>query len=601
MRRLWILVLAFLLLTGCGRGVPSETTQPTTEAVPTEPTGLYLPESGIEQATGGAVKAYPLPENRYTGLEVMGSKLLLLSETELSVLRGEYCEITATLVTGSGLQEDMADISATGIACLDDDSGQVLIWNPQLQESQHIVLPEDREGKPLVSLATGEVFYVSGPEIRALNMETGISRLVKTQSCISQELTGCWFDGTLIGCRMTDEAGNRKNVYISTETGITLYEDQSVYALETAGDRYFAYRLDGQVRQMIFGTREGDAAQCFYPEEQFGKAMVAEALELDGVVTCTAALNGLKLSFYNLETGKRTAQTEIPNVKSPVAVIANDRYVWILAEESKGSGQILCRWDVTGSPSQDPIVYTCPLYTAENPDTGGLAACQARAEQMTDTYDVPIALWQDAVSQAGEWKVTGEYQVPVINSMLNRMETVLARFPENFLRTTVESGWVRVCVVRSLPDGENWAQTWKNGDCYIYLTPYADLEQALLQGIGYGVDSHVLGNSRDFDDWNKLNPPGFAYTGKALEDDRYLSSEERYFVDAASAAYPHADRSSVFSQAMLTGNGKMFESKWMQDKLLRLCQGIREAYDLEKSSEEYPWEQYLQTSLAYKK
>jgi hypothetical protein len=43
----------------------------------------------------------------------------------------------------------------------------------------------------------------------------------------------------------------------------------------------------------------------------------------------------------------------------------------------------------------------------------------------------------------------------------------------------------------------------------------------------------------------------------------------------------------------------MFASAIMQEKLLRVCTGIREAYGLEKKTDTYVWEQYLKTSLAY--
>ena len=39
----------------------------------------------------------------------------------------------------------------------------------------------------------------------------------------------------------------------------------------------------------------------------------------------------------------------------------------------------------------------------------------------------------------------------------------------------------------------------------------------------------------------------------------------------------------------------------MQTKLRRICLGIRAAFGLKKSAEVYPWEQYLEESLAYKK
>ena len=63
--------------------------------------------------------------------------------------------------------------------------------------------------------------------------------------------------------------------------------------------------------------------------------------------------------------------------------------------------------------------------------------------------------------------------------------------------------------------------------------------------------------------------------------------------------YPHEDRCRIFYHAMQPDNADMFKTATMQKKLMRLCTGIREAYNLEKKTVEYAWEQYLNTSLAY--
>ncbi len=63
--------------------------------------------------------------------------------------------------------------------------------------------------------------------------------------------------------------------------------------------------------------------------------------------------------------------------------------------------------------------------------------------------------------------------------------------------------------------------------------------------------------------------------------------------------YPTNDRSSVFCYAMTSKGADAFRSEALQAKLKSLCKGIREAYGLEKSQDTYPWEQYLEESLAY--
>ena len=119
------------------------------------------------------------------------------------------------------------------------------------------------------------------------------------------------------------------------------------------------------------------------------------------------------------------------------------------------------------------------------------------------------------------------------------------------------------------------------------------------------IESHVIGNSRDyeFDRWNPLNPKEFVYANVAdvEPNPKYLQGNTRAFVDAEAMTSISEDRRSIIYNAMLENNAEMFQSDTMQAKLHRICIGIREAYDLQKSEKTYLWEQYLKTSLAYVK
>jgi hypothetical protein len=216
---------------------------------------------------------------------------------------------------------------------------------------------------------------------------------------------------------------------------------------------------------------------------------------------------------------------------------------------------------------------------------------------MNRKYGVQIAIWQDALVNTGGYTLVGEYQVQPISQRLDQLEQVLSLFPDGFLKQTVEAGDIRIGLVRSI-DGADHAQFWAGGDCNILISLTADVQTAFFRGLGYGVDSHVMGNSRDFDTWNDMNPAGFVY---GQIDNAYLEGEDRAFVDAASMENIYEDRSRMIAWAMMDGNKEVFASEIMQNKLLRACKGIREAYGLEKSKDIYFWEQYLNQSLAYTK
>ena len=218
---------------------------------------------------------------------------------------------------------------------------------------------------------------------------------------------------------------------------------------------------------------------------------------------------------------------------------------------------------------------------------------------MNQTYGVRIAIWEDAMKTPGNYTFKPEHQVSVITKKLDELETVLAHFPEKFLQVTVEAGWIRICLVRSIESAEPFVQYWSGGDCYGAISVEADITEAFLQCAAYGIDSHVMGNSRDFDTWKSLNPWGFTYGQEPNE--KYLEGQDRAFVNAKSMENPLEDRSSIMVCAIQENNAEIFASATMQAKLLRVCEGIREAYGLEKSKETYIWEQYLNKSLAYTK
>ena len=352
-----------------------------------------------------------------------------------------------------------------------------------------------------------------------------------------------------------------------------------------------AFGIRGEIPQSLHVPQPGE-------EVRGGRAPIPAT---NVVVDYKMTEAGLELTAYDLNTGKCAARTVLPGVQSPLSFCGSGSVVSVLATDSATSAPTLYRWDMSKSPVTDGSVHAGPLYTAENPDTEGLAECRKLADTYETQYGVKVLLWQDAVKTSGGYTLSPEYQPQVIQEMLEKLQPVLEQFPENFLQKTVEAGWIRIALVRDIAEGDDWVQFWEEGDCWIILSADTDVAASALQGVAYGIDSHVLGNSREFDTWADMNPADFTYTfsthvsGNAA----YLSGENRAFVDQRSMTYPHEDRCRIFYYATLPDRTEMFRSPIMQAKLLRICKGIREAYNLQKKTETYIWEQYLETSLAY--
>ena len=133
------------------------------------------------------------------------------------------------------------------------------------------------------------------------------------------------------------------------------------------------------------------------------------------------------------------------------------------------------------------------------------------------------------------------------------------------------------------------------------ITPGTDMNRAFLEAMANAVDSRVLGNSRRYDNWNQLNPEGFLYTaengGQAQDVSAYLAGENRAFVNVESISSSAEDRRQIFKAAMEEGNEAVFASAPMQAKLRRMCEAIREAFDMRKQKEHFPWEKYLDVPM----
>jgi hypothetical protein len=269
----------------------------------------------------------------------------------------------------------------------------------------------------------------------------------------------------------------------------------------------------------------------------------------------------------------------------------------VVTSQPESGEQLLLSWNVKASAVEDDAIYTGVLYTAANPDKAGLNVCKDRVSALNKAYGVRIRIWDEAVKYPGTYQLSAEYQPFAIQQALDALEPVLAEFPKSFLQKSISSR-IRICLVRSVDKQTKAVQYWDENDAFIVLPSGVDIRTSFLKGLGCIVDSHVLGNSSKFDAWDSLNPAGFVY---GTADATLISGDKRAFVDEASMATAVEDRSSILLQAMLPDNAEMFQSEIMQKKLLLICQGIRDAWNLEKKEESYPWEQYLTQSIAYKK
>lgn len=607
MKRLLWIPFVLLLLAGCSKEQtpdPTVQTQPTTATVTTKPTepGLYVPESSVEKETAGAVRSYALESGEWFDLSSIGTDVLVTGKDTMVLLTGEQGWATKAEVKNLSADTEM-DTYTTGVAYYDADTRTVTVLNTQLQQTTQKVLPEDIIGAPVISIIRNEVYYFNGTEIRAmaLSADSTRSRLLRQQTAMDALLPEDYFDGNVLSCQVKDAAGTVRTEYFSSETGQTYSQDQGIDKMYTFKDRYYIERMDIQVQQRIFGVRNGERQSfTLTPTEN---TVLVPVLEMNGIVSCEETEDGLSLSFYNLTDGKRTAQVLLPSVKEMKTVHSDGMYIWILARE--GEKQVLFRWDPVKTPVTDENVYIGPFYSPDNPDVNGLQECVKLADTYESAYKVKLHIGTNAMKVTGDYTVVAEHQPQMVQATLEELKPVLEQLQPVFAALAGKGKTVQIGLVRSIESGEPWVRFQHNKTWWFLISAEADMADALYNGMTIPIESHVIGNSRDYepDRWNPLNPTDFIYIngGNVEPDPKYLEGETRAFVSAEAMNSISEDRRSIIYNAMLPDNAEMFKAPTMQAKLNRICMGIREACDLQKSEKTYLWEQYLTDSLAYKK
>lgn len=618
MKRILPLFLCLLLLAGCGRDPSPETELPETTVPATEPTGFYEPDSPMETATSGALRCYPLGDSETTAILALDDTVILFActanTTRLTALTGEDLTPTAQLDLNFDLFPEDAHLNrwSQGISFYDSISKETVVLDASLREFSRIPAPADLAEKPLLSYDRSTLYYCTGSGLRALDLETGISRLLKEMSYDYQSLSGLLLEDSVIACTVSD--GNTwQKLYLSTETGETLACREDMATVETGGSRYYAPIREGSETFHLFGTPGSEPRLLNLRQEATSTYFLPDTFSLITVPVPTG--NSLTLEYYDLSSCLRTAELTLTTEYYPWSFQNGPQNrIWFLNYEPDYGCTVLYGWDPALSSSGDSTFYGGTYFTQEAPDQEGLAQCKAYAAEIGEKYGIEVLIHRDAVKiQPWDYDMEPEHLTGVIQRELELLDRNLSRYPQGFLQTLADRfDGISVCIVRSLTgtaeagslDTADGIQFLDNYRAYIALAAPSNTEYALYHEMCHLIDTVVITESGAYDRWEELNPKDFEYdydyiTNKNRDGSAYLQDINRSFIDTYSMSFPKEDRARILEYAMTQGNEAYFRSTTMQAKLLLLCQGIREAFKLKKSPETFLWEQYLNTSLAY--
>jgi len=612
------LLLILALLSGCAAQASSGSDSNLAEdSAALESVCLYDPNSTLEAATHGALRCFPLEKDSCDGLHPTIDGLFLFaageSSTTVSKLNSAEGLITASieLPFPIGPQDSSFHAFGNGFSCFDAIGRETIVLDVNLQIVLRIPAPKELTGMPILSADGNTLYYCTATAIRALDIPTGISRVLKETAYPSQSISGLHLNDAILACTIFDGLEG-SCLFLSTENGDTLHVGENIQNLQTSNSHFYAGIQEGIRLSWVFGT-VGEAAQTLlFPDADTTACILAQQHRAIGMGLRTGGK--ATLDAVDLKTGHRTASLSFTAETLPRSVVGlPDGTVWFLNYDKNYGCDTLYCWNTTLSAVSDAHDYTGLYFTRESPDNDHIAECIQLAQTMEAKYGIEVLVYQDAVNfQPEDYRLTYEHQAPVLLQELQKLENNLQNYPREILQTIAQRfDGLTICIVRSFtpisglasPESANGLPFWDGHHAYIALAAGSDTQRALYHQLCHLIDTIVINACSKYDTWNQLNPTGFAYdydytANQSRNSTAYLLDNSRYFVDMYSMSFPKEDRARIMEYAMTPGNKSLFQTDAMQAKLKTLCLGIREAFGLEEQAEEFLWEQYLHMPLS---
>lgn len=618
-------LLLCLLLCGCSAEAPETDSEvpnaAETSVTETSPVSMYDAENPLETQYQGGLKVYPLTMRKVRGIRALDDSLLAFSgygSTTLTLLTGDGLTITAQTTLDFDLSPDDASVQLGNgtISYYDPVQQASIVMNERLKEIRRIPVDEAITGSPILSSDRNTLYYCTAEAILAWNLETGIHRTIKELSYEVQELTGLHWNDTVLQCRIQD-GETLETIFLSTETGQILSQQNGDVFLTTEGEQYYAALPVSSLEMLVFGSAS-DSPRVLYPEDlaatnfylPHNHAVITASITAD---QCTT------LRFYELGTGIRRAELSLDLLQMPKAIVSGSNgVIYILVYDPASDQDTIYRWNVTAevfSANADcTAVYTDSYSGEDSGNPAALAQCQAYAAQLSEKYGIQILVWEDALkTQPWDYEFQAETLPRVLLQELDLLDQRLGQYPQAVLNKTASHfSSLSICLVREITgtaaqgslNTATGVQYLDGTDAYVAISVGKYSEQALYHELYHVMETHILNESSALDLWSDLNPKDFSYTydySTPESAQAYLESGSQAFVDIYAMSFPKEDRARTLEKAMLPGNSQLFQSEILQAKLTALCEGIRQAYGLRKSEETFLWEQYLTTPLAYGK
>lgn len=592
MKKIVPALLAALLLTGCSTTPePTENTAPTTQT-----TEVTEPAVSLLTGTDGSVSTYTLEKGSCAGLLMLGSsRALLTTEGEMYLFSGDELTVTNSRELGSGFASGDPSITVMNdqVSFYDRERGAYVTVGKNLTEIAARTIQDEIVAGPIMSPDFTVIYYCTADGVRAMDMATGNSRLLRKEHVPIVGLDGLLFEGSVLRYTRQVSEEETETCFIRTADGTQTYFADLDGALVTWGENFAAVmKLElplSDVRQILTGSADG-STQCLAVEDTWDTVIFPGG---GTVLLQTGTKDGVKAELYDLTTGRPMAAREFEGREPfPCGWMDGDQ-LWLW----DGRESAFYRWDTPrDAVAGDTLLI--PQYTLSDPDTAGMEARAGEAQALGDAYDVEIRLAEGENRTAGvNYSGYPDYRPGQYQAALERLEQAMARFPEGFFG--------KLDIVIELVDDFDPDMGVQPGtgsltleqERVIRVSVCQDMEAIFYHELFHAVELYVQSETNDLEDWTDCNPRGFDYAGSyaayengELKESEYLES----FVDDYCLVSAREDRAQTFMYAMLEGQEARFASEDAHEKLELLCEAVREAYGYdEDEAVSLPWEQYL--------
>lgn len=607
MKRLYLILIALILLTGCTKNTP-ETTLPETTAAPTEPPIPWIQELGRPWDEKGALVELPLtiPDGlHYDSAVAFDGDLLLWSidnhrenirTTELCLVDLDTGKVAAQAELDFG-EFVSPQVLGNSIFLCDSQSGKVLELNHGLETVNNWNL-DPMEANFHMGADEKLYIYEWGGKLSVLDLKTGEKKSVMGDDVFIDYFSPA---GSIAGFTYYHpDTGEARNALVDLNTGAVM---------EPSLQKEFSYVDWKQGTWLCELYRDGSVT---YVTDESGTVYRADmgydSLRLiDGNTLIRTWEDGCNISLHDL-SGKTLATAKItasPYSFTSSLIIPSETYGgYFLLLSDYGSSQRLLYWDTSVElPGEDVAFEPVP-----EPDEAE-ARIRERVDQIEQTYGVNIRIGDDCERSFYDFSAEIVADWYSVEDALYVLEEALAAYPPNFFPQLCydDVRSVDIYLVGTLTaTNPEYVETYEafvqeEYDCHVMVVDIflSDVDTYFHEF------SHIIDSFLEWDSWNRedaifsdetwssLNPdwfPGYTY------DYSWQQYVEDYsaFVDSYSTINPTEDRARVLEYAMSEYGYWTFEdADILISKLEYYCRCIRDAFDTTGWPSELIWEQYL--------